>query len=138
MVRYVIFALIGPLIGGFILLAVGTPAGYWDKPYSEDLVRLFKLLFSTLQYNYLFGLIPSLMAGAIDDILAHVNRINPIIRMVLTGLFALLAAMAIYGTSQAQMTPAQFAAYGLVGLVPAMISSWLSHKVLQRQGARTA
>lgn len=50
MIRYVIFALIGPLVGGFIS-RVGTPAGYWDKPYSDDLARLFKGSFSTLQYE---------------------------------------------------------------------------------------
>lgn len=135
MARYVIFGLIGPLLGGFILLTVGTPAGYWDKPYSDDLVKLFKLLFSTLQYNYLFGIIPALMTGAVDDILAHVHRINPVIRMFLTGIFAFIAAAVMYGSSQTEPSLTHFAAFGLVGLIPAMVSSWLAHMVMQRQGA---
>lgn len=138
MPRYVIFGLIGPLLGGFILLAVGTPAGYWARPYSDDLARLFKILFSTLQYNYLFGIIPALMTGAIDDILAHVRKISPIIRMVLTGAFAFVAAALLYGSTQSETGISHLAAFGLVGLVPAVLSSWLAHKVMERRGAQTA
>ena len=138
MIRYAIFGLIGPCLGGFILLAVGTPAGYWDKPYSDDLAKLFKILFSTLQYNYLFGIIPALMTGAVDDILAHVHKIRPVVRMLLTGVFAFIFAAVMYGSSQPQAGLAHFAAFGLVGLIPAMLSSWLAHKVLERRGAQTA
>lgn len=137
MARYVIFGLIGPLVGGFILLAVGTPPGYWDKPYSDDLARLLRVLFSTLQYNYLFGIIPALMTGAIDDILAHIHRIGRVVRMFLTGAVAFLAAAVIYGSSQPHMTLTRYAAFGLVGLVPALLSSWLADKAMARHAAQS-
>ena len=30
----------------------------------------------TLQYSYLFGILPALMIGAVDDILFHIRRIG--------------------------------------------------------------
>jgi hypothetical protein len=138
MARYVIFGAIGPFLGGLILLVVGTPTGYWDNPYSDDLAKLLRILFSTLQYNYLFGIIPALMTGAVDDILAHVHKISPAIRMFLTGAFAFAAAALIYGSTQSETGLAHYATFGLVGLIPAMISSWLAHRAMERRGAQTA
>ncbi|MDH8206471.1 DUF5413 family protein, partial [Klebsiella pneumoniae] len=70
MKRYIIFAAIGPLVAGFFLLVLGTPEGYWDG--ADVVKKLFKVLLMTIPYNYLFGIIPALMIGAVDDILFHV------------------------------------------------------------------
>ena len=49
------------------------------------MAKLFVVFFKTLQYSYLFGFLPSLMIGAVDDILIHVRRIGPVLRMLLVG-----------------------------------------------------
>jgi hypothetical protein len=77
MKRYVIFVLIGPAVGGLILLATTTYlSGYWVDTDLAEVGKFLVVLFSTLQFSYLFGLLPCLAIASIDDILAHVNRIN--------------------------------------------------------------
>lgn len=126
MKRYIIFAAIGPLVAGFLLLILGTPAGYWDGP--DVLKKLFKVVMITIPYNYLFGFIPALMIGAVDDILFHVRRISPVLRMLLTGLVAFAATAVLYGTLGTETGFNHYLLYGLVGFIPATFSSWLAHR----------
>ncbi len=134
MKRYIIFAAIGPLVAGFFLLVLGTPDGYWD---GDNVIRkLFKVLVVTLPYNYLFGIIPALMIGAVDDIFLHVRRISPTVRMVLTGLVAFAATAVLYGTLGTETGLKHYFLYGLVGFIPATFSSWLAHKFDKVGGAR--
>lgn len=126
MKRYIIFAAIGPLVAGFFLLILGAPAGYWDGV--NVFQKLFKVMLVTVPYNYLFGFIPALMIGAVDDILFHVRKIGPVLRMVLTGLVAFVATAILYGTLCTETGLKHYVLYGLVGFVPATISSWLAHK----------
>jgi hypothetical protein len=76
----------------------------------------------------LFGFLPSLMIGAVDDILIHVRRIGPVLRMLLVGLFAFVLASLTYGSRGSDSGAVQFILYGLVGFVPAVLSSWLVYK----------
>ena len=78
MKRYLIFAAVGPLLGGFWLLLTTTyQSGYWSHPPSAaEVGKLVKVFVTTLQYSYLFGVLPSLMIGAVDDIIFHVKRIG--------------------------------------------------------------
>ncbi len=126
MKRYVIFAAIGPLLAGFLLLVLGAPAGYWDNP--DVMKKLLTVVVSTVPYNYLFGIIPVLMIAAVDDILLHVRKIGPVLRMLLTGLVAFAATAFLYGTLGTETGFKHYALYGLVGFIPATISSWLAHK----------
>ena len=126
MKRYIIFAAIGPLIGGFFLLILGAPAGYWDGV--NVIQKLFKVMLVTVPYNYLFGFIPALMIGAVDDILLHIRMIGPFLRMVLTGLVAFAATAILYGTLGSETGFQHYLLYGLVGFIPATFSSWLAHK----------
>jgi hypothetical protein len=130
MKRYLIFVAVGPLLGGFWLLLTTTIlSGYWSQPMTAALVgKLLKVFFTTLQYSYLFGFLPALMIGAIDDILSHVRRIAPLARMLLVGIIAFLAAEFLYGGRGPDTGPFQFVMYGLVGFIPGSISSWLVHK----------
>lgn len=126
MKRYVIFAAIGPLVAGFLLLVLGAPAGYWERP--DVVKKLFTVVVSQVPYNYLFGIIPALMMGAVDDILLHVRKIAPALRMLLTGLVAFAATAVLYGTLGTETGFKHYVLYGLVGFIPATFSSWLAHK----------
>jgi uncharacterized membrane protein YeaQ/YmgE (transglycosylase-associated protein family) len=127
MKRYVIFAVLGPLLGGFLLLIATTVmSGYWTETNIAEVEKIFVVLFSTLQYTYLFGILPAMALAAIDDILYHVRRINPTLRMLIVGVIAFAAAEVLYGGRGSESGALQFILYGLVGLVPAMLSSWLA------------
>jgi len=130
MKRYLIFAALGPLLGGFwMLLTSTTMAGYWSHPPSlseaEQLVAVFA---RTLQYSYLFGILPALMIAAVDDIFFHVKRLGWVVRMLIVGVIGFAAAAWAYGSRGPDSGVTQFVLYGLVGFIPSTISSWLSHE----------
>ena len=134
MKRYAIFAALGPLLGGFLLLLTTTVlSGYWSHPPSlweaEKLLAVFTI---TLQYSYLFGIIPALMIGAVDDILFHVKRIGPVARTLIVGAIAFAAAEFLYGSRGPDSGALQFIMYGLVGFIPGAVSSWVAHRVIDK------
>jgi uncharacterized membrane protein YeaQ/YmgE (transglycosylase-associated protein family) len=129
MKRYLIFAAVGPLLGGFWLLLTTTyQSGYWTEINAAEVAKLFVVFIKTLQYSYLFGVLPALMIAAIDDILFHVKRIGPILRMLLVGIAGFIAAELMYGSRGPDSGAVQFILYGLVGFIPASVSSWLTYK----------
>jgi hypothetical protein len=129
MKRYLIFAALGPLLGGFLLLFATTyMSGYWTHTDLAEVKKLFVVFAKTLQYSYLFGILPTLMMAAVDDILCHVKRIRPIARMLVVGVLAFFAAELLYGSRGPDSGAVQFILYGLVGFVPTAISSWLAHE----------
>jgi len=135
MKRYVIFAALAPLLGGFwLLLATTVMSGYWSHPPSfSEAGKLLAVFAITLQYSYLFCLLPALMIGAIDDILFHVKRIGPALRMLTVGAIAFVAAEFLYGSRGADSGVLQFWLYGLVGFIPGAASSWLAHEMLDKR-----
>jgi Family of unknown function (DUF5413) len=130
MKRYLIFAALGPLLGGFwMLLTSTTMAGYWSHPPSvSEAEKLVAVFARTLQYSYLFGILPALMIAAVDDILFHVKRMGWVIRMLIVGVIGFAAAAWLYGSRGPDSGVTQFILYGLVGFIPGTISSWLSHE----------
>ena len=129
MKRYLIFAAIGPFVGGLLLLFVTAyQSGYWVETNLAEVEKLFVVFVKSLQYSYLFGIVPALMMGSIDDILYHVRRIGPALRVLIVGLVAFVLASLLYGSRGADSGGLQFVLYGLVGFVPATLSSWLAHK----------
>lgn len=132
MKRYLVFALVGPFLGGFLLLLTTTyQSGYWTQTNWGEVGKLFVVFFKTLQYSYLFGFLPSLMIGAADDILMHVRRIGPVLRMLLVGLVAFILAAFTYSSRGSDSGAVQFILYGLVGFVPAALSSWFVHHYIE-------
>jgi hypothetical protein len=132
--RYLIFALLGPLIGGFLLLIANTyAAGYWDQTSPGEVATLFKVFVSTLQYTYMFGILPALMLGAIDDIIWHIKRVPAVARMLIVGAIAFVTTLYLYGALENAQGARQVLLFGIVGLVPAMLSSWWAHKVYDRE-----
>jgi hypothetical protein len=131
MKRYLIFAALGPLLGGFLLLFTTTyMSGYWTHTDAAEIAKLFVVFGKTLQYSYLFGILPALMIGAVDDIFWHVRRIHPVLRMLIVGAIAFVAAELMYGSRGPDSGVVQFILYGLVGFVPATVSSWLAHEAI--------
>ena len=129
MKRYLIFGTIGPFVGGFLmLLATTLTSGYWIDTNLGEIGKFLGAFFRTLQYSYLFGIVPALMVGAIDDILYHVKRISPVMRLLIIAAIGFVAASLLYGSRGPDTGAMQFVLYGLVGMVPAMMSSWLAHK----------
>ncbi len=133
--RYLTFAALVPLLGGFLLLLATTVmSGYWSHPPSmSEAGKLFTVFLKTLQYSYLFGLLPALMLGAVDDIVFHVKRINPLLRLVMVGLVAFAAAELLYGSRGRDSGMLQFVLYGLVGFVPGAVSSGVANALANRQ-----
>jgi Family of unknown function (DUF5413) len=134
MKRYLIFAALGPPLGGFwLLLSTTVMSGYWSHPPSvSEAAKLFAVFARTLQYSYLFGILPALMLGAVDDILLHVRRMGWRVRLLIVGAVAFIAAELLYGSRGPDSGVVQFIMYGLVGFLPATISSWLSHETVEQ------
>jgi amino acid permease len=80
----------------------------------------------SLQFSYLFGILPVMIFAALDDIFSHVRWIKPWPRMLVIGAIAFLAAALLYGGKGADSGVVQFILYGLVGLIPAMLCSLLA------------
>jgi hypothetical protein len=130
--RYLIFAALGPFVGGFLLLVATTVmSGYWQQTDLSGVAKLFAVFLKTLQYSYLFGILPSLMFAAIDDILFHVPRIGWMVRMLIVGVIAFFAAALLYGSRGPDSGVGQFFLYGMVGFIPTTISSWLAHRLIK-------
>jgi hypothetical protein len=131
MKRYWIFAALGPLLGGFwLLLATTYMSGYWTETNLAEVAKLLVVFAKTLQYSYLFGILPALMLGAVDDILFHVKRIGPPGRIVIVGAVGFIAAELLYGSRGPDSGVTQFFLYGLVGFIPGTVSSWMTHKTV--------
>ena len=131
MKRYLIFAALGPFLAGFFLLVASTVmSGYWDQPFWSQVTKMFVAFLKTLQYSYLFGILPVLFLAAVDDIVFHVKRIVPVIRMLMVGAFAFISATFVYGSRGSDSGMLQFFLYGLVGFVPAVVCSWLAHEAI--------
>lgn len=130
MKRYLIFAIVGPLLGGFWLLLTTTVlSGYWSKPpNAAEIGRLLTVFVTTLQYSYLFGVLPALMIGAVEDILSQVKRLGAVLRILLVGFIAFVAAELLYGSRGQDTGLFQFIMYGLVGFIPATVSALLVHR----------
>ena len=133
MKRYLIFGAIGPFIGGLLLLFATTVAsGYWAEINLSEISKFLVTFAKTLQYSYLFGIVPALMIGAIDDILYHVPRIRPSLRICIMAVIGFTVAELMYGSRGPDTGVIQFLLYGLVGCVPATLSSWLAHRMDER------
>ena len=129
MKRYLIFAAICPLIGGLLMLFATTVAsGYWTDTNWSEIGKFVGAFVKTLQYSYLFGIVPALMIGAIDDILYHVKRLRPVLRMLIVGVIGFAAYELLYGSRGPDTGALQLFLYGIVGMVPPMLASWLAHK----------
>lgn len=135
MKRYLIFAALTPLLGGFLVLLANTVmSGYWSHPPSlSELEKLVAVFLKTFQYSYMLGILPALMIGAVDDILVHFKKIGWVVRVLIVGAIAFTATELLYGSRGPDSGALQFVLFGLVGFVPATISSWLAHKLVEQQ-----
>src|SRR5262245_29255427 len=132
MKRYLIFAAVGPFLGGFWLLLTNTlVSGYWGHPPSAAQVgKMLAFFVTALPYTYLFGLLPALMIAAVEDILYHIRRIGPAVRILMVGVIAFGATELMYGSRGQDNGVFQFIMFGLVGFIPGTISAWLVHRLV--------
>lgn len=134
MKRYLIFAAVGPFIGGFLMLVATTYAsGYWAQTNVAEVKKLFVIFGKTLVFAYWFGIVPALMIGAVDDILFHIRRIGWRTRLLMVGGIGFAVAQLIYGFQRSEPSVVQFILYGLPGMVPALVASYLAHKYAEQQ-----
>jgi uncharacterized membrane protein YeaQ/YmgE (transglycosylase-associated protein family) len=56
-----------------------------------------------------------------------------VVRMLIVGVIAFAMALLIYGGQRTDSGALQFILFGLPGLVPAMVASWLAHKYAEPQ-----
>ena len=134
MKRYAIFAALVSLFGGFLLLVATTVmSGSWSRPPSlSEVGKLLMVFAKTLQYSYLFGVLPALMLGAVDDIVFHIKRIGPHLRLLIVGAIGFAATELLYGSRGSDSGVLQFVLYGLVGFVAGAVSSGLAHYLIDR------
>lgn len=136
--RYVIFALVGSFFGGVLLLFARTVAsGYWIETNWPKVGNFFVTFAMTLPASYLFLFVQSLMVGAIDDILVHVRKIRPLVRMLIVGAAGFAAGELLHGLRGPDSGVVPFILHGLSGFIPAMVSSWLAHKYAEQPQAAT-
>ena len=136
MKRYLIFGTIGPPVGGLLMLfATSMASGYWTETSWSEISKFLGAFVTTLPYSYLFGIVPTLMLGAIDDVLFHAPRIHYVIRMLIIGAIGFAAAELLYGSRGPDSGALQFVLYGLVGFVPGILSSWLAHRYVDEPQA---
>jgi hypothetical protein len=134
MKRYLIFAALGPFVGGFLLLLVTTIlSGYWAQTNLSEVAKLLVVFVKSLQFSYLFGILPIMIVAAVDDIVSHVRWINAIMRLLMVGVMAFFATAILYSGRGADSGVTQFILFGLVGLTPAMLCSWLSREASTKQ-----
>jgi hypothetical protein len=107
-------------------LVTTTMSGYWTETNAAEVAKLFTVFIKSLQFSYLFGILPVMIIAAIDDIVHHIRWVGSVARMLIVGALAFFAAAFLYSGKGADSGPTQYVLYGLVGLVPAMLSSWLS------------
>src|ERR1700675_5181746 len=121
MTRSLLFAAIGPCIAGLLLLLATTvSSGYWDETNWGEVGKFFATFVKTLPFTYLFGIVPGLMIGAVDDILLHVPRIRPVLRTLIVGAIGFAAAEFMYGSRGSGSGAGQVILYGIGGPVPPM------------------
>jgi hypothetical protein len=136
MKRYIIFAGVNPIFGGLLLLFATTVAsGYWTETNWAEFEIFFATFAKTLQYSYVFSVVPALMLGSIDDILVHIRKMGPLVRMVVVGAAGYVAGELLHGLRGPDSGVVQFILHGLAGFLPAMISSWVAHKYSEQPQA---
>jgi uncharacterized membrane protein YeaQ/YmgE (transglycosylase-associated protein family) len=72
------------------------------------------------------------MLGAVDDIVFHVKRIGPVLRLLIVGVIAFVVAGLLYGSRGSDSGILQFVLYGLVGFIPGAVSSAVAHYLIDR------
>ena len=65
------------------------------------------------------------MLAAADHVFSRVRAINPGVRMIVVSSGAFVVTSRLYGEQGSETGALDFLLYGLVGLVPAMMCSWL-------------
>jgi hypothetical protein len=120
MIRFLLFAVLGPFLGFLVLIVLG---GGFRSHAAESFTIL-------LPFAFLAGFIPALATAALDRMI-EIWGARSLQRYLLVGLVGygaayLLMLENLFETSP--LVPFRFD-WGLIGAVPAMICSWATDKV---------
>jgi hypothetical protein len=119
MKRLLIFALLGPIIGLAIMLAVTSfLSGHVIVPDARIIIYGFPLA-------YVFGGAPALFAAAADWYLTRVP-LRPLATCCAGYVLTVLTGLVIFDMRYTSFR--EVLAYGLIGAIPAAICSWMSGK----------
>ena len=119
MKRLLIFALLGPIIGLAIMLAVASfLSGHVIVPDARIMIYGFPLA-------YVFGGVPALFAAAADWYLTRVP-LRPLGICCAGYVLTVLTGLMMFDTQYTSFRDVLM--YGFVGAIPASICSWLSGK----------
>ncbi len=117
MKRFLIFLLLGPLLGFAVFLVRDLAAG---KIFGGAMGSLVGLPFA-----YLFGLPIVLIMWAEDQFLS--GRLGPIWKMITSACVGYASSIAmLLMTSALHIALPQILTFGLAGAIPAAVCSWLS------------
>lgn len=121
--RFAVFLTIGPLVGvltiiGFFALLEGGP-----KPVTGLINMLF-----LVPLGYMFGLAPAAVACVADWIARNMHSLSRMGVTVAAGYAATVLSLLPF-TDFSKNNIANDLAYGLVGVVPAIVCSWLTEKL---------
>ena len=124
--RFLVFALLGPLIGACVFAQLVAPLGGYLR--AGELPNISNFIVGPIvaaPFGYLLGIIPSLAAAIIDWIFSRFSW-----GVVVTGVFGFLVSIAFIPPFQkiAEAYPWFPLFTGLIGGVPAVVCSRLSRK----------
>jgi hypothetical protein len=127
MTRVSVFGLLGPFVGFCVFLALAGGLNGSLGRYQSELPKALLLL---LPFVFLAGFVPSILAALFDRMLDRRGK-RGVEKYLLTGLCGYLATylLLIENVFEAEpMIPAS-AKWGLIGLIPATICSWLMERI---------
>jgi Family of unknown function (DUF5413) len=127
MKRFVVFAILGPCLAGMTMLLLALPVATWLEGVRVEA----SLSADQVLTAYLVSIFPALVVGLFDWIAAIIDVPYRPIGAAIVGW--ILAVVALRGFLAMPDLPGWFVAIGLIGGIPALICSWVTLKVTQKQ-----
>jgi hypothetical protein len=127
MKRFAVFAILGPCLAGMTMLLLVLPVGTWLEGVRVEA----SLSADQVLTAYLVSIFPSLVVGLFDWIAAIIEVPHRPIGAAIMGW--ILAVVALRGFLAMPDLPGWFVVIGLIGGIPALICSWVTLKVTQKQ-----
>ena len=126
MKRFAVFAILGPCLAGMTMLLLVLPVATWLEGVRVEA----SLSADQVLTAYLVSIFPALVVGLFDWITAIIELPH---RPVGAAIVGRILTVALRGFLAMPDLPGWFVAVGLIGGIPALICSWVTLKLSQRQ-----